>query len=202
MTGDRQLPPARHGSSTGRPRLRPGISLLRLLGWGLVVVVVAGAAGLWFGRADPQRAARVVVSEFVVEEDNPEPTPGPDPEVPTSVSPEDGEVTGDPRCGVLDEPLEPEAQVEILAAGVVLIQYGAEAPDDQIDALTELATERDRVALAPNPELDEPIVATSWRQRLDLEGFELDLYDAFAIGHADRSPDVQPCPDDGAGAGA
>ncbi len=155
-----------------------------------MLTVLAFGAGALFGRADPQRAARLVVAEFTVTEDGPPDAPGPDPRTPVT-----GPQRGTPACGPQDAPLDPPRQVATLAAGVVLVQHG-EVLSAQEQAIVDQLAERDRVATAPAPALPPgtAVVATSWRHRMALERYDADLLDAFVTGHADRAPAVSACP--------
>lgn len=164
--------------------------LRRLVGIVVGITVLAFAAGALFGRADPPRAARLVVAEFTVTEDGPPDAPGPDPDVPVT-----GPQRGTPVCGPQTEPLAPAQQVETLAAGVVLIQHRPELDADHAATLERLAA-RDRVATAPSTRLpaDVVVVATSWRRRMALDRVDAELLTAFVTGHADRAPAVAPCP--------
>jgi hypothetical protein len=157
----------------------------------VILAILAVGAGLLLGRSQPDRAARIVVSEFVVVEDGVEGELGPDPVTPTS-----GPQRGTPRCGVHEGPLPPPVQVEALAGGVVLLQHGPDASASDRDVLERLAAGA-RVAVAPNPDLDVPVVATAWRHRMGLDRAAPELLEAFITGHVDRAPDPTPCPGSG-----
>jgi hypothetical protein len=157
----------------------------------VILAILAVGAGLLLGRSQPDRAARIVVREFVIVEDPVDGVLGPDPVTPTS-----GPQRGTPRCGVHTAPLSPSAQVETLAGGVVLLQYGPSASSADRDVLERMAPGA-RVAVAPNPELDVPLVLTAWRHRMGLDRAAPELLEAFITGHADRAPDVTPCPGSG-----
>jgi hypothetical protein len=154
----------------------------------VVLAILAVGAGLLLGRAQPDRAARLVVRDFVLVEDAPVGELGPDPLAPSS-----GPQRGPPVCGLRSVPLTPQAQVETLASGVVLLQHGPAASEDDRHLLARLATSP-RVAVAPNPALDDAVVATAWRHRMNLERAAPELLEAFVAGHADRAPDLRPCP--------
>jgi hypothetical protein len=188
-----QLPPHRHGggdpSRPDRDRTR-SLRLFALAAFGLLVV--GFGAGTLFGRADPPRAARLVVAEFTVTEDGPPDAPGPDPAFPVT-----GPQRGDPVCGRRAEPLDAAAQVATLASGVVVVQHRPQLTDAQEEVL-EALVDRDRVVVAPTDALgaaDDPIVvATAWRQRMTLDRVDAELLDAFVTGHADRAPALADCP--------
>jgi hypothetical protein len=188
-----ELPPHRHGGGDPVGTARDRTRTLRRFGLAALALLVLGfGAGTVFGRVDPPRAARVVVGEFTETEDGPPGRPGPDPDFPAT-----GPQRGDPVCGLVDEPLDPETQVASLAAGVVIVQHRRDVSDEQQVFLAALA-ERDRVAVAPSDALDDEgpvVVATSWRQRMSLDRLDRELLGAFVTGHADRAPAVADCPD-------
>jgi hypothetical protein len=186
------LPPSRHeGADASRPTSRRDLrrTIRRFLLAAVVLSIVAVSAGVLLGRTQPDRGARLVVREFVVVEDAPGEGPGPDVTTPTS-----GASRGVPACGWLPSPLPPAGQVATLASGVVLLQHGPQATEEDRRVLEELAA-RDRVAVAPNPELTDAVVATAWRHRMPLDRARRELLEAFVTGHADRAPDLRPCPD-------
>jgi hypothetical protein len=83
-------------------------------------------------------------------------------------------------AGAVDEPLSRPVQVGQLEAGKVLIQYREPLDDDTIDDLVALD---ERVVVAPNPDLREPIVATAWGNKLECSEVGLadlrDFVDSF-----------------------
>ncbi len=182
-----QLPPHRHG---GAPPPRHPLSWRRFLQLGVAFLVVGLAGGLLFSRADPDRAARLVVAEFTTSEDGPAESAGPDP-----VTPVTGPHRGAPTCGRNDGPLGVEAQVATLASGVTVVQHRPDLPPEDDQRLDRLA-ERDRVVVAPNTDLPDGVVvvATAWRQRMPLERIDLELLGSFVQGHADRAPALADCP--------
>jgi hypothetical protein len=186
------LPPSRHeGADASRPTGPRDLrrTVRRFVLAALVLSIVAVGAGLLLGRTQPDRGARLVVREFVVVEDAPGEEPGPDAIAPTS-----GAARGAPACGWRPSPLPSTEQVATLASGVVLVQHGPQATDEDRRVLESLAR-RDRVAVAPNPDLTDAVVATAWRHRMPLDRARRELLDAFVTGHADRAPDLRSCPD-------
>jgi hypothetical protein len=186
------LPPSRHeGVDASRPTRPRDLrrSARRFVLAAIVLSILAVGAGLLLGRTQPDRGARLVVREFVLVEDAPGGAPGPDAMTPTS-----GAARGAPACGWRPSPLPPTEQVATLASGVVLVQHGPQATDEDLRVLEDLAR-RDRVAVVPNPALTDTVVATAWRHRMALDRARRELLDAFVTGHADRAPDLRPCPD-------
>lgn len=67
--------------------------------------------------------------------------------------------------GALDEPLVRTTQVAVLEAGKALVQYDEAALSaGEVDGLR--AIDDARVVVAPNPDLDEPIVVTAWTWKM------------------------------------
>lgn len=96
-------------------------------------------------------------------------------------------VPGPPRSGVLDAPLPRPEQVGHLEAGGVLVQHHG-LTDEQVDQLATLAG--DRVAVAPNPDLPAPIVATAWLRSMRCSTPDLEALAAFVEAHLGRAPDA------------
>jgi hypothetical protein len=188
------LPPFKHGQGAGDAVGPDRARTLRRFALAAVVLLVLGfGAGALFGRVDPERAARLVVSEYTVVEDGPTDATGPPPAFPVTGPQRDG-----PVCGRSSEPLAPDRQISTVAAGVVIVQHGSELTDDEEQVLDRLAA-RDRVVVAPSEILDlddggPVVVATSWRRRMPLDRVDAELLDAFVTGHADRAPDLADCP--------
>lgn len=95
-------------------------------------------------------------------------------------------VPGAAPAGVLDEPLSRPEQVGHLEAGGILIQHG-DLADDDLQVLAVIAGEP-HVAVAPNPDLPAPIVATAWLHRLPCATADREALTAFVGDHRDRAP--------------
>lgn len=97
-------------------------------------------------------------------------------------------LAGGAPAGVQEAPVVRPAQVALLEAGGVMIQYTGITGTD-LRRLRRLA-ERE-VAVAPNPGLDAPIVATAWRHRMSCPGAggaALDALEAFIDAHKGEGP--------------
>lgn len=152
--------------------------------WGtLAVVVVALVAGFLFSRTDPQRAAAILLGDQVLTEPEGEVTSGP---APTS-----GQFDGGPTCGVVTDPVAPEQQVDALAAGIVVVQY--RSADDAEAVTGALASRPTEVLVAPNADIDAPVVATAWGRRLRLDQVDAPVLQAFVTAHAGIGPRVTAC---------
>ena len=73
------------------------------------------------------------------------------------------------RCGFYSTPIENEAAVHSLDHGAVWITYRPDLPVDQVNVLRRLAQE-EYVLVSPYPGLYAPVVATAWRNQLELTG--------------------------------
>ena len=94
-----------------------------------------------------------------------------------------------PVTGVQAEPLPRPLQVTVLEAGDVLAQYDPEAiTGDERTELEGLA--EDPIVVAPNPELDDPVVLTAWLHKQACTAVDADAITAFAHAHRDNAPGV------------
>jgi hypothetical protein len=89
---------------------------------------------------------------------------------------------------VLKTELDKPAQVAILEAGAVLIQYD-DISDDDTAELAELAIGRGGdVVVAPNDSLPSKIVATAWLYKLECKKLRLADLRSFIDDHAKKEP--------------
>ena len=72
------------------------------------------------------------------------------------------------NCGFYGEPVENETAVHSMDHGAVWITYQPDLPADQIETLRGLGQE-EYVLVSPYPGLSAPVVATAWRNQLELE---------------------------------
>lgn len=95
------------------------------------------------------------------------------------------------NCGIYDEPIRAENAVHSLEHGAVWIAYQPNLPEAEVEQLKELIrNERSRLRtfylLAPNEEIQVPIIATAWRAQLEVESaFDdrlLEFMQRFHIG--------------------
>lgn len=89
-----------------------------------------------------------------------------------------------PADGALDEPLTRPIQVGVLERGDVLVQYLPSLARADIAALEALAG--DGVVVAPNPDLDDPVVATAWVHKRTCTAVDTAALQAFIderVGH-------------------
>jgi hypothetical protein len=88
---------------------------------------------------------------------------------------------------VLDEPIPRPIQVGVLEQGQVLLQY---LPS--LDAADRVALEAfggKDVTVAPNPDLDDPIVATAWLYKQRCGSFDADAITSFVEERAGKGPE-------------
>lgn len=183
-------PPFRHDEAPDRrTAVRRQLGLLAL---GLLVVGVGGLAAGWlFAKSTPQRAASTLVADLV--EDEPPRGAEGESAATGAPAPTSGDHRGEPTCGVLARPVGPGEQVATLASGGVVVQYRPDGLDDGgLAVLRELGT-RERVLVAPNPEIGHDVVATAWTRRLTLEAPNRELLAAFATAYRGGGPDPGPC---------
>jgi hypothetical protein len=73
------------------------------------------------------------------------------------------------NCGFYEEPVEDRHAVHSLDHGVVWITYRPDLPKQQIETLRSYGNEN-YVMLSPYLGQDAPVIATSWRVQLELQG--------------------------------
>lgn len=73
------------------------------------------------------------------------------------------------NCGFYEKPVKDRHAVHSLDHGVVWITYSPGLPANQVDKLRSYG-EDDYVMVSPYPGQDAPVIATSWRVQLELEG--------------------------------
>jgi drug/metabolite transporter (DMT)-like permease len=151
----------------------------------ILVALAAGLVGCGTGAADEacgpvQREA--LDSSYLVHV-----LPGSEPAEYASDPPTSGpHQPSPPIAGVSDEPLSRPVQVGILERGDVLLQHRPDVPEDHVADLAALAG--DGVVVAPNPDLDEPVVATAWVHRQSCDEVDAEILRAFIDDHAGRGP--------------
>ncbi len=74
------------------------------------------------------------------------------------------------NSGFYDEPVRNETAVHTLEHGAVWITYQPDLPQEQKDAIRELAEGQTCVLASPYEGLDAPVVASAWGKQLRLEG--------------------------------
>ncbi len=73
------------------------------------------------------------------------------------------------NCGFYEKPIEERHAVHSLDHGVVWITYRPDLPKQQVEALRPYGREN-YVIVSPYPGQDAPVIATSWRVQLELNG--------------------------------
>jgi hypothetical protein len=99
-----------------------------------------------------------------------------------------------PVEGVVDEPLPRPIQVGVLEAGDVLLQHRPDLDADGLERLRALAG--DRVVVAPNPDLPDPVVATAWVHKRTCASVDLAALEDFVDERVGKGPDDEGPPSD------
>lgn len=73
------------------------------------------------------------------------------------------------NCGFYQQPIQDRHAVHSLDHGVVWITYRPDLPQRQIESLRPYGSEN-YVIVSPYPAQDAPVIATSWRVQLELNG--------------------------------
>jgi Protein of unknown function (DUF3105) len=73
------------------------------------------------------------------------------------------------NCGVYEKPIKDRHAVHSMDHGVVWITYRPDLPAGQVEELRSYG-EEDYVIVSPYPGQDAPVIATSWRVQLELDG--------------------------------
>lgn len=73
------------------------------------------------------------------------------------------------NCGFYERPIQDRHAVHSLDHGVVWITYREDLPESQVEALRPYGEER-YVIVSPYPGQNAPVIATSWRVQLELDG--------------------------------
>ena len=91
-----------------------------------------------------------------------------------------------PQSGLVEEPLSRPVQVGILERGDILVQHLPEIDADDIAELQALAD--DRVVVAPNPDLPQPIVATAWVFKRSCDAVDVPALGEFVEQRSGQGP--------------
>ena len=106
------------------------------------------------------------------------------------------------NCGFYERRVRDEYAVHSMEHGAVWITYAPDLPQEQKDALRELASGQPYVLASPYPELPAPVVALAWGYRLLLEGTDdprlQQFVDTFQQGPQTPEPN-EPCATGGIG---
>ncbi|MDG2026480.1 MAG: DUF3105 domain-containing protein [Acidimicrobiales bacterium] len=95
-------------------------------------------------------------------------------------------LSGPAATGILDEPLLPAAQVNVLESGVILVQYDETIALDDVVAVVDQTTAE--VVIAPGDGLPSPVVATAWTWKLTCSDADTAAIGAFADRRASEAP--------------
>lgn len=108
---------------------------------------------------------------------------------PPTSGPHSGKV---PPFGIYDQPLFAGYQIHMLEHGGVLIHYNTQdqAIISQLQELTrDLSKSNARVALLPNPEIDQMVALTAWTHVENLDTVDEEAIREFFFAYVDRGPE-------------
>lgn len=94
---------------------------------------------------------------------------------------------GPPVEGVVDDPITRPVQVGILEQGDVLLQHDPDLDEEALAALEALAGER--VVVAPNPDLPDPVVATAWLFKRSCQTVDVAALEEFVDERVGQGPE-------------
>jgi hypothetical protein len=177
---------------------------------GVAVVVVGGLIWLAvaaFGRQTPVAASsgNVTATEVSVEYDGAAHIPvgqqATYPHYPPSSGPHWSQAPLAPvNGGFYAQPLEPEQWIHNLEHGYVVVLYNCpEACPDTEEALRRFAQRvpnstfgNQKIVVAPDPLIEDPIVALAWTRELTLSGFDEERLTDFYKRWVDTGPEQVP----------
>lgn len=174
-------------------RLRARLRRIAYLG-GALLVVGAVAAAFWLGGSE-RRAAADRVSDVVVRE----PNRGRN-HVAAATSqdqaPTSGSHAGGAVCGVRSGPVAGDSQIHSLEHGAIVVQYRPDDADEaDVTALESFARDLGGgILVAPNRQLDAPVVATAWTRKMRLDDLDLDRIRDFVSAYTGSGPEQVDCP--------
>ena len=93
------------------------------------------------------------------------------------------------NCGAYERPIKDRHAVHSMDHGVVWITHSPDLPAGAVETLRSYGEEK-YVIVSPYPGLDAPVVATSWRVQLELEGADDPRLREFVDGF--RSSEIAP----------
>ena len=158
---------------------------MRGLGVAAVVLLLAGVAGC--GDDGPPLACGPIVREPADPRSSVHVLPGGDPVTYASHPPTSGpHQQSSGITGAVHEPLSEPVQVGLLEKGLVLIQWRDLEIDDR-DAVESLAG--GDVVVAPNPGLDDTVVATAWTAKRACASVDVDALSEFVTERRGKGPE-------------
>lgn len=100
------------------------------------------------------------------------------------------------NCGFYSEPVIDEHAVHSLEHGAVWITYSPDLPQEQVEALRNIATGQTYILVSPYEGLPSPVVASAWNHQIRLDSADdprlQEFIEAFRLGPQTPEPGA-PC---------
>ena len=94
-------------------------------------------------------------------------------------------------CGIVATQVPDQFQVHNLEHGTVIIQYTPDLLETELTSLQDYARSKPgHILVAPNPDLSDPVVVTSWRRMLRLDSVDLNTIDLYYGEFVRTGPEV------------
>ena len=94
-------------------------------------------------------------------------------------------------CGIVATQVLDQFQVHNLEHGTVIIQYQPDLPETELTSLQDYARSKPgHILVAPNPDLSDPVVVTSWRRMLRLDSVDLNTIDVYYGEYVRTGPEI------------
>ena len=95
-------------------------------------------------------------------------------------------------CTTYAAPVEEGLALHALEHGAVLLTYHPNLPEKEIRQLEDIAASYPSVLLSPTPGQSEPVTATAWNVRLEVQGAEDERIEPFNIKYSQNPQAPEP----------
>lgn len=99
--------------------------------------------------------------------------------------------TNSVACGIYTTEVADQFQVHNLEHGTVIIQYGPDLSETELQSLHDYArTKPGHILVAPRSGMSDPVIVSSWRRMLRLESADLNTIDVYYGEYVRTGPEV------------